>query len=131
MLRCAENGTVARRGLRRQEWGDVAYMPLPMDVIENQDDLVIRVSIPGVLPEDVQVDVEGETVRIRAERKEEDNAGEYLLRERKAGRMGRTLSMPYRLDADRTDASLENGVLTLKVAKAESERTRTIPVRAK
>jgi HSP20 family protein len=120
-----------RWSIRWHEAGDVAYMPIPVDVAEDGDILVIRASLPGVKPEDVRVDVEGEVVRVRAERKEDELSGEILLRERAGGRLGRTLTLPVRLDAEKTEAALADGVLTIRVTKAETERSRTIPVTGK
>ena len=57
------------------------------------------------------------------------HAAEVLLRERFVGKVGRTLTMPAALDSEHTEASLEAGVLTLRVPKAATARRKVIPVK--
>jgi HSP20 family protein len=79
------------------------------------------------------VEVLGETVTIRGEIKSEQNGEQdgYLLQERRYGKFSRTLNFPVELDGAKAEASVENGVLTLRVPKAETARPKTIKVKAR
>lgn len=106
---------------------------LPLDVRESEDGYTIQASLPGVKPEDVQVQIMGDTVMIRGELREEheERRGEQvILRERRTGGFARTLTLPVPVDAEHIDASFENGVLTLRLPKAQQARPRRIQVRS-
>jgi HSP20 family protein len=124
------------RGMHRRGWQwdsqtDTAYQPLPVDVFEKDDAFVIRLSVPGMKTEEINVSVEGDTVTIRGERPEPEIEGTMLLHERYAGRLGRTLTLPVDLETDKTEASLEDGVLTVRVKKSESVKSKAIPIQKK
>jgi HSP20 family protein len=120
-----------RRGWQWDDRRDVAYQPLPVDVAEKGDGYSIRLSVPGINTEQIQVVVQGDTVTIRAERPEKDSDGTQLLRERYTGRLGRTLTLPAELDPEKTEATLEDGVLEIRVTKTESVQSKTIPIQRK
>lgn len=133
--------TAPYRRVIRRRWMDPAIDPneagegrllrFPVDVKEEQDAYVIAAALPGVTSEDLDIRVVNETITIQGEVKDsgEENAG-YLVRERPSGRFSRTLTLPDELDADQAEADLHNGVLTLRVPKAEQARPRTIKVNA-
>jgi HSP20 family protein len=106
---------------------------LPLDVIAKDDEYVITAAVPGLKPDDLSVEVLGETVTIRGEIKSEQNGEQdgYLLQERRYGKFSRTLNFPVELDGAKAEASVENGVLTLRVPKAETARPKMIKVKAK
>jgi HSP20 family protein len=106
---------------------------LPLDVIAKDDEYVITAAVPGLKPDDLSVEVLGETVTIRGEIKSEQNGEQdgYLLQERRYGKFSRTLNFPVELDGAKAEASVENGVLTLRVPKAETARPKTIKVKAR
>jgi len=113
-------------GLMTQE----DYAPLPLDVSETDDAFVVKSSLPGVRPEDVQITVQGNTLIIRGESKaEEEKKGEqWHLRERRFGRFQRSVTLPAPVSADRAQAHYENGVLTLTLPKAEEAKPRQIKI---
>jgi HSP20 family protein len=113
-------------GLMTQE----DYATLPLDVSETEDAYVVRTSLPGVSPEDVQITVQGNTLIIRGESKaEEERKGEqWHLRERRFGRFQRSVTLPAQVSADRAEAQYENGVLTLTLPKAEEAKPRQIKI---
>src|SRR5437763_7097775 len=86
---------------------------LPLDVSENENEFVVRASLPGVKPEEVQITVHGETLTIQGEsRSEEEKKGEHWhLRERRSGSFQRSVSLPVPIDSDKAQASFEHGVL--------------------
>jgi HSP20 family protein len=121
----------ARHAMQRETEGDTAYQPVPVDVTEKGDEYWIRFSLPGLKAEDIKVNVEGETVSVRGVRSDQDSDGTPMRRERFAGKLGRTLYLPAEVDPDNVEATLEDGVLTLRVKKTEAVRSKTIPVQQK
>ena len=108
--------------------GDMAFMP--MDVYQTPNELVIKATIPGVKPEDVDITITGDTLTISAEMKEEKvEKAEYLYRERRFGAATRTITLPKALKTDETHATFENGVLTLTIPKAEEAKPKQIKVK--
>jgi HSP20 family protein len=106
---------------------------LPLDVIAKEDEYVMTAAVPGLEADDLSVEVLGETVTIRGEIKSEQNGEQdgYLLQERRYGKFSRTLNFPVELDGAKAEATVENGVLTLRVPKAETARPKTIKVKAR
>jgi HSP20 family protein len=109
-----------------------AVAALPLDVVENDHEFVVRASLPGLKPDDVQITVHGDTLTIRGETKvEEEKKGEtWHLRERRHGVVQRSFSLTTPIDPDKVTAAFEHGVLTLRVPKAEAARPRQIKVTA-
>ena len=121
-------------GLRRWNWrwtepSDLAYQPVSVDVHDDGEAFVISALMPGVAAEDLKIEIEGDTISLRGEIKADKAEAEVLLRERFVGKVGRTLTMPAALDSEHTEASLEAGVLTLRVPKAATARRKVIPVK--
>jgi HSP20 family protein len=105
---------------------------LPLDVSSTTDALVVEAALPGARPDDVEITVEDGTLTIRAttagERKEGD--GDYLVREIRRGELSRSISLPGGLEPDRAEASFENGVLSLRIPRAEQVKPRQIRINA-
>ncbi len=104
----------------------------PIDVRADSDSFVIQALLPGVRAEDLNINIVNETVTISGvlnTDREED--GNYLLAERPSGKFQRVLTLPTQLDQDNVEASLEDGVLTLDIPKAEEAKPRTIKIKAK
>jgi len=103
---------------------------LPLDVSETENEFIIKATLPGVRPEDVQITAHGDTVTIRGEIKaEEEKKGEqYHLRERRFGQFQRTVTLPTPITADKDQAQFEDGVLTLTLPKAEEAKPKQIKV---
>jgi HSP20 family protein len=128
-LRDAMN-TLLQESFVRPGAGATGVGTLPLDVSENENEFVIRASLPGVKPEDVQVTVHGDVLMIRAEAKaEEEKAGDtWHLRERRFGTVQRSVALSAPVDSDRADARFEHGVLTLALPKAEQARPKQIRI---
>jgi HSP20 family protein len=105
-------------------------LPLPLDVCETEHEFVVKSPIAGVKPDDVQITVHGDTLSIRAEIKaEEDKKGEHWhLRERRFGIFQRSIALTTPVDSEKAQAQFENGVLTLRLPKAESAKPRQIKI---
>ena len=101
----------------------------PIDVKAQKDAYEITALLPGVKSEDLDIQVENDAVTIRGELKlERSEADSYLLTERPSGKFSRVLNMPTALDSEHAEAHVENGILTLRVPKAETARPKTIKV---
>lgn len=106
---------------------------LAIDMYETKDDVVVKAALPGIKPDQVEVTITGDTLSIRGESTEENQVKEenYIRKERRFGSFCRTITLPGGIKADKADAVFENGVLTLKIPKAEETKPKTIKVKTK
>jgi HSP20 family protein len=106
---------------------------LPLDVVETENDVVVKASVPGLKPEDIEVTVVGDTLTIKGETKAEkkEEKSNYLLQERRFGSFQRAISLPVAVQSDKAQADFENGVLTLTLPKAEEVKPKQIKVNMK
>lgn len=109
----------------------VELRDLPLDVQETPDAYLIHAALPGVEPDEVEISVLGETLRLRGEFKDRGpvDDGRWILRERRFGRFDRSLTFPAPVDSNAAQAEFHAGVLTIHLPKAESERPTTIRVK--
>jgi len=110
--------------------GQNGHATLPLDVSETEDAFVVKASLPGIRPEDVQVTVHGDTLTIRGETKaEEEKKGEHWhLRERRFGAFQRSVALATPVNSDQAQATFEHGVLTLTLPKSEAAKPRQIRI---
>lgn len=116
----------------RANWedeGQAHEWRLPVDVYSTDAEIIIQASIPGVQPEAVAITIEGDTLTIRGELPARLENVSYLFQERSVGRFVRVLSLNLPVDADKSEATFDNGLLTLVVPKAEEIKPRQIKVR--
>jgi len=108
-------------------------LDLALDMYETDDDLVIKATVPGVKPEDIQITVTGDTLTIKGEARAAEDVEEanYIRRERRYGAFCRSIALPGNVDADKTEAGFEDGILTLTVPKVEQARRKSIQVKVK
>ena len=100
-----------------------------LNVWENGEALFVELELPGVKSEQLDVAVVGNELSIKVERPELEEEGvTYHRRERSAGSFTRMLRLPVDVDANRVQAELRNGVLTITLPKAEAARPRKIRV---
>ncbi len=106
---------------------------MPMDMYQTNDEVVVKATIPGVKPEDVDITITGDTLTIKAESKteEETQKADYIHRERRYGSSTRTVSLPHDIKTDNADASFENGVLSISIPKAKEVKPKQIKVKTK
>ena len=106
---------------------------LAVDMYETDDSVVVKATVPGVQPEDLDISVTGDTLTIRGEvrREEEVKEENYLRRERYYGTFCRSLPLPTQVVAEDAEAVFENGVLTLTLPKAEEVKPKSIKVKTK
>lgn len=113
--------------------GDTAAGLLPMDVYETDSSVVVKVAVPGVKPEDIDVTLTGDLLTIKGEFKSEqkEEKRNYLRQERRSGSFSRQLTLPAGVKGDQCKANFENGLLTLELPKAEAAKAKSIKVVAK
>ena len=96
---------------------------------EDGDSAYVEAELPGLRLEDVEIYVAGNELRIGGERKIASPEGaSWHRRERTQGRFSRTVTLPWEIDADRVEATLRDGVLTVKLPKCESCKPRKVKV---
>lgn len=102
----------------------------PVDLYETNDEVVVKASLPGVRPEDIDISVTGQLLTLKGESKEEheEKQHNYFRRERRSGTFVRQLSLPTEVDSDKAQAVFEHGVLRLTLPKAEAMKPKTIKV---
>jgi HSP20 family protein len=107
---------------------------IAVDVEDRGDAFVLEAAIPGSAPEDVEISVMGDVVRIRAERREArqegDPQGRFLVREQRYGAFERVLRLPASVDASAAQAEFQDGVLRITLPKTRESQEQRIPVRA-
>lgn len=106
-----------------------ASAAMPMDVYRQGDDYVAEIDLPGVDPASIDIDIDGQTLTVRAERGAgaADDA-QWLSRERAQGTFARQLTLGNGLAADRISADYTDGVLRLTIPVAEAARPRKVEV---
>lgn len=115
--------TLSSQAERLAEWPAV-------DVAEDDRTVTFRVDVPGLKPEDVDVEVSGNQLTIQGRREDEwtDNGRGVRLRERVSGTFARTLALPSYVDAAKAEASYQNGTLTINVPKIEGKSPKRVAV---
>jgi HSP20 family protein len=114
---------MARRAVQNRE------RSLSINIHEQDDAYVLSALVPGLKAEDLNIQVLDDVLRIEGEYKAEESS--YLVRELPTGSFTRTLRLPSSIDADKVEAKIADGVLTLTLPKAESARPKRISITTK
>ncbi|HEY7590749.1 MAG TPA: Hsp20/alpha crystallin family protein [Candidatus Limnocylindrales bacterium] len=116
--------------VRPTGWTGSGEIALPLDVSSTGDELVVQAALPGIRPEEVEITVEDGNLTIRGETRseEEKGQGDYLVREIRRGTFTRAVSLPSGLEPDKASATFENGMLTLRIPKAEQVKPKQIRI---
>jgi len=111
--------------------GEVAA-PAP-NVYQTPTEVVLKAALSGLKPEDVSIDITGETLTIKGESKAEQEIKkeDYLYQERRYGAFSRSVVLPSGLKTDKAEATMEDGILTLTIPKVEEVKPKNISVKAK
>lgn len=102
-----------------------------MDILENKDDIIVKVDIPGMNPYEIELSISGSILQIRGDRKREVEREDenYYTIERGYGKFNRHLVLPTLIKVDRIKASYKDGVLTIKLPKLEKEAAGKVKVK--
>ena len=107
------------------------YRGLPLDVVESEEGYVVKASVPGINPDDVEITIEEDVLTIKGDYVSDSETEEetYLIRERRAGGFSRSIRFPVEVDAEAVGATYENGVLTLNVPKVEEVKPKRVEIK--
>jgi HSP20 family protein len=134
-----EQMTQRMRRMLEQTFGGFGPSPLLADAegwspfvdIEEQDDAyVLEAELPGVKREDVNIEVFGRELAITGEIKERERKGAVRRRTRRTGRFEYRVRLPDEVDASTIEASLDQGILSIRAPKSESAERRTIEIKS-
>jgi len=105
---------------------------LTVDVFQDDTNVVIQSTIAGVSPDDLDVSITNDMVTIRGERRQSFDIEEedYFYQECYWGTFSRSIILPVEIDADRAEAKIKNGILTIRIPKANAAMTRKLKVKA-
>jgi HSP20 family protein len=105
---------------------------IPLDVVDEKDAFVIYATVPGLEAENLEIEIVNNTVDISGEfDAESDDEVNFVRRERPTGKFRRYLKFGTKLEADKADAKLDNGILSLRVPKVAADLPKTIKVKTK
>jgi HSP20 family protein len=109
--------------------GSQRWVPA-MDLVETEDDFVLRADLPGLDANDVNIEVEDRALTISGERKteHEDKQEGYYRVERSFGAFQRSMTLPEGIDPDQIAANFEKGVLEVRIPKPEQRRPRRVQI---
>jgi HSP20 family protein len=132
MGRVARRRATPTRVYRDDNWNELDYdVFVPVNVKVENEEYVITALLPGIKAEELSLQVLNDTVTLQGEFKTQEQEGEdYLVREVPTGRFYRVIRLPEKVDSDKANADLTDGLLTLRVPKAEEARPKTIKVAA-
>ncbi len=100
-----------------------------LELVDKGDSIVIKAQLPGVIKEEVELTVLGDTLTIAGEKKlPAENVATYIRHERPHGRFRRLVDLPYSVAPDEIKASYKDGILTITLPKAEEVKPRQINV---
>ena len=105
----------------------------PVDIMEKEGDLILRVEIPGISEKDIDLKLEGNILTLKGEKKLEDkkDKGNYHRLESNYGSFTRSFTLPESANREAIKADFKNGILTIKVPQRPEVKPREIPVTGK
>ncbi len=104
----------------------------PVDVIEDDDKFTITAILPGLIPDEIDIQIQDKNVSLKGEFKntfEEEST--YIIRERPSGKFNRIITLPDMLNASKAEAKMENGVLSLNIPKSDEAKPKSIKITSK
>jgi HSP20 family protein len=102
----------------------------PVNVFADRDGYVVKLEVPGIAPEDVNIEAEGRTLTVSGKRTDGPQEGSFHRRERGYGQFSRSLQLPADLDATRAEATYVHGILTVRIPKKDEAKPRQISIKA-
>lgn len=112
--------------------GLAAVISPSVDLSETAEALQLRMDVPGIKPEEINIEVSGDRIQISGEHKEEkEEKGKTFHRiERRSGSFARSLTLPAAVKENQVSAEVADGVLTITLPKTEVTKTKKVPVKA-
>ncbi len=111
-------------------WSGTGSRPMPLEIYETPDEIVVRALTPGVAPDQLDIQYQQGVLTLRASTQTPAAHDDWAwhIREFGYGEMLRTVTLPKEIDVDRANATFEHGVLTLRLPKAEQAKPRQISI---
>jgi len=109
-----------------------AEWSIALDVAENDDNYLVKATVPGVNPDDLEITLEDDVLTLKGEflREEEAEDVKYHVRERRYGSFNRSIRFPVSVNGDAVEATYTNGILSLNIPKAEAVKPKRITINA-
>jgi HSP20 family protein len=104
---------------------------LTVDVYQDKNDIVVQSTVAGVDPNELEINITNESVTIRGKREKTETIEEkdYFYQECFWGRFSRSIILPQEIDPDKANASIKNGVLTIKLPKLDRKKGKRLKVK--
>ena len=119
-------GNIPRKGTARNQFP-------PVNMWNKDDEIIVAAELPGFATEDIDISVQDKILTIQGKRKnelEENKTNEYHRRERPYGTFKRLVNLPFPVEMDKVTAEYANGVLEIKLQRAEKDKPRRIAIQA-
>ncbi|UCD43440.1 MAG: Hsp20/alpha crystallin family protein [Chloroflexota bacterium] len=131
---------IVRNARDRRFDGNLAVAPsswksfnwsVALDVVENDDEFIVKASLPGINPDDLEITFSDSRLTIKGEVTEEEELEEahYHLRERRYGSFTRSIKLPSGIEADKIEAKYDSGILKLHLPKVEEVKPKKITIK--
>jgi HSP20 family protein len=114
------------------KWDRSSVWGFPLDVTEADEHFMVKAAVPGMNPDDLEITISDNVLTIKGETQDEEvrEDEKVHLRERRFGSFMRSISLPAPVESDNVTATVENGILTLQIPKAEAVKPKRIAVRS-
>lgn len=128
----SENKSEAKDKQEQEEWATDYEGQLTIDVYQTESDIMIKSTIAGVTPEDIDITIDNDMVIIKGERQNclEVPEDDYYYQECYWGSFSRSVILPCDVEADKVQAELKNGILTIALPKVNKSKTKKVSVKA-
>ncbi|MDN3513186.1 MAG: Hsp20/alpha crystallin family protein [Candidatus Brocadia sp.] len=119
------------RGGDLAEFGVAGTWVPPLDLSETADKVTVKAEIPGMDPKEIDISIQGDTLTIKGEKKEEkeEKGKNYYRMERRYGSFSRSIDLPASVDSNKVTAECKNGVLEITMQKKEEVKPKQISVK--
>ena len=117
---------------KEEEWLNESEGQLTIDVYQTPNEVVIKSTIAGVKPEDIDISMTNDMITIKGKRKKDGEVKEedYYYQECYWGPFSRSVILPVDVEVDSAEASMKNGILTIKLPKIEKVKTKKISIKS-
>ncbi len=122
----------AKKEKETEEWLGESEGQLTIDVYQTPNEIVIKSTIAGVKPEDIDITMTNDMITIKGTREKDEDVKEedYYYQECYWGPFSRSIILPVDVEVDNSDAAMKNGILTIKLPKIEKIKTKKIRIKS-
>jgi HSP20 family protein len=119
---------------RRRIWPKSEGLVIPsIDLYDSKTDIVVKIELPGVRREDIDLTITKDTLTLKGEIKKDDDVQEedYSISERMFGSFSRTIALPFEVESEKAQATMNNGLLEIVIPKREEARPKEVKIEVK